>query len=393
MSDEATFDAVADELYGLRPDEFAAARDEQVKRARAAGQAALARELSKLRRPTQSAWLINLLWRDQREVLEQLFELASELSAAYAEASREELQRVTAQQRQLEVALMRRARELGQQAGVSVSADTEREAQETLTAALAQPAAADELRSGRLTRPIPYAGFGAPTGQPGAASGRGAERSAAETASGPARSVPAAGAAPAGTVGSGEPGADAEPVSFERLAARRRPSATETDTEDAAEGAGGSRPAPPPRGRAAPAEAERRHQAERQEAERREAERQEVERREAERREAERRARVERQRQAEQRLAEARADADAATTALAERRAAGDAAEHERQSLRQRLAQLQAELRDVEQALSRADQGVLDAAMRRLEAEHAADLARDAVARAEQELAALTASA
>ncbi len=79
-------------------------------------------------------------------------------------------------------------------------------------------------------------------------------------------------------------------------------------------------------------------------------------------------------------------------TALADRRQAGDAAEHERQALRERLAQLQGELRDVEQALTRADQAVLDAAVRRLEAEHAADLARDALARAEQDLAALTAS-
>ena len=65
-------------------------------------------------------------------------------------------------------------------------------------------------------------------------------------------------------------------------------------------------------------------------------------------------------------------------------------AEQQRQTLRDRLAELQAEMRDVEQQLSRADQAVLDTAMRRLEAEHAADLSRDAVARAEQDLAALT---
>jgi hypothetical protein len=362
MSADAAFDAIADELYGLRPDQFAAARDEQVKRARAAGQAGLARELSRLRRPTQSAWLINLLWRDQHHVLEQLFELASELSAAYAEASREELQRVTAQQRQLEVALMRRARELGQQAGVSVSADTEREAQETLTAALAQPAAADELRTGRLTRPIPYAGFGAPI--PSAA------------AAGPT-SPAASPAERTGAATAPEPAAGAAPVPIERLAARHRTPKAEAETEDRA---------------AERAAADQRREAEREEAERREAERREAARREAERREAERRARAERQHQAEQRVTRARADADAATAALAERREAGDAAEQGRQSLRDRLAQLQAQLRDVEQALSRADQAVLDAAMRRLEAEHAADLARDARTRAEQDLAALNGS-
>jgi hypothetical protein len=359
MSDDAAFDAIADELYGLRPDQFAAARDEQVKTARAAGQAGLARELSRLRRPTQSAWLINLLWRDQHEVLEQLFELASELNAAYAEASREELQRVTGQQRQLEVALMRRARELGQQAGVSVSADTEREAQETLTAALASPPAAAELRTGRLTKPIPYAGFGAPT--PSAAAAQ-----LTSPAASPADGTTAVQSAEAAGAGG------AEPVPIERLAARRRTPAAEAKTEDRA--------------------AERAAAERRREAERREAERLEAERREIQRQEAERRARAERQRQAEQRLATARADADAAASALADRREAGDAAERERQSLRGRLAQLQAEMRDVEQALTHADQAILDAAMRRLEAEHTADLARDGLARAEHELAALNSS-
>jgi hypothetical protein len=327
----AGLDAIADELYTLRPDRFAAVRDEQVKRARAEGQAALARELSRLRRPTQSAWLINLLWRDQRAVLEQLFELAAELGRAYAEASGEELQRVTAQQHQLEAALLRRARELGAQAGVAVSADTEREAQETLTAALARAEVADEVRGGRLTKPVAYAGFGAP---------------------GAAAAVGLGASSEAGAVGT-------EPVPIERLATRaaqrHSPSAgSQTAAEHGADA--------------------------------------EAERREAERQEAERRARAERQQQAEQRLAQAQAEAESAAATLDERRQAGAEAEQQRQALRARLSQLQAEVRDVEQALGRADQSVLDAAKRRLEAEHAADLARESVRGAEQDLAAATAA-
>jgi hypothetical protein len=155
------FDSIADELYALPPDGFAAARDEQVRKARAEGRQALARELGRLRRPTQSAWLINLLWRDQREVLEQLLQLAEELSRAQAEASGPELQRLTAVRRHLEAALIRGARALAQKAGVTVSASTEREAQETLAAALALPEVANEVRTGRLVKPASYAGFGA----------------------------------------------------------------------------------------------------------------------------------------------------------------------------------------------------------------------------------------
>jgi hypothetical protein len=153
-------DEIADELYALRPDDFAAARDEQVRKARAEGKQPLARELAKLRRPTQSAWLINQLWRDQHDVMEQLFKLADELAQAQAHASGRELQRLTAQRRELEGTLLRRARALAEKAGVSVSAPMEREAQETLSAALAVPEVANEVRTGRLVKPAAYAGFG-----------------------------------------------------------------------------------------------------------------------------------------------------------------------------------------------------------------------------------------
>ena len=129
-------------------------------RPKADGRQPLARELGKLRKPTQSAWLINLLWRDQREVMEQLFELASEMTRAQAEVSGPELRALTAQRRQLESAMLRQAEVLARAAGVEVSASTSREAQETLAAALAQPEVADEIRSGRLVKPASYAGFG-----------------------------------------------------------------------------------------------------------------------------------------------------------------------------------------------------------------------------------------
>ena len=154
---------IADELYALRPDEFAAARDEQVRKARAAGRQPLARELGKLRRPTLSAWLINLLWRDQREVLEQLLDVADSLSAAQAEAAGAELRRLTAVRRELETALIRRAHVLADEAGVKVTESVEREAQETLAAALARPEVAAEVRTGRLVKPSSYAGFGTVT--------------------------------------------------------------------------------------------------------------------------------------------------------------------------------------------------------------------------------------
>ena len=157
---ERQVDEIADELYTVRPDAFAATRDEQVRTARAQGNTALAKELAKLRRPTISAWLINLLWRDQREVLEQLFDLADSLTRAQADAAGEELRQLMTVRRQLELTLIRRAHTLADEAGVKVTDTVEREAQETLAAALAQPEVADEVRTGRLVKPASYAGFG-----------------------------------------------------------------------------------------------------------------------------------------------------------------------------------------------------------------------------------------
>jgi len=156
----AQVDAAADEIYALAPDEFSSARDDLVRQAREQRNQPLARELGKLRKPTQSAWLINLLWRDQREVMEQLFVLASELGQAQAAAAGAALRELMQQRRQLENALLRRAVELASQAGVRVSDSVTREAQETLSAALAVPEVAGEVRSGRLVKPATYAGFG-----------------------------------------------------------------------------------------------------------------------------------------------------------------------------------------------------------------------------------------
>jgi hypothetical protein len=181
---EGQLDEIADNLYTVRPDEFAAARDEQVRKARAEGNTALAKELGKLRRPTISAWLINLLWRDQREVLEQLFQLADSMSRAQAEAAGEELRQLMTVRRQLELTLIRRAHTLADEAGVNVTDTVEREAQETLAAALAEPDVADEVRTGRLVKPASYAGFGSLAVGPRAVPGRPA----------PARRGPARGA-------------------------------------------------------------------------------------------------------------------------------------------------------------------------------------------------------
>jgi hypothetical protein len=157
-------DEIAAELYAMRPDEFVAARDDRVRAIRAAGDANLAREVGRLRRPTQSAWLVNALWRDRQDEIEELLELADEFRRALSQGKREALQELTARRRSLETALLKRARALADGAGLAAAGDTLREVQETLASALSEHDVAAEVRTGRLVRPVTASGFG--TGTP-----------------------------------------------------------------------------------------------------------------------------------------------------------------------------------------------------------------------------------
>src|SRR5215475_6800627 len=155
---------VADELYALAPAAFTAARDEQAGHARASGDAGLAGEIRKLRRPTVSAWLVNLLAREDGGQVDDLLELGQSLREAQQARDGERLRELSAQRRQLITALTQEVQRLAEQAGQAVIAQLEREVRDTLEAALADPGAADAVRSGRLTKPLSYAGLGAGIG-------------------------------------------------------------------------------------------------------------------------------------------------------------------------------------------------------------------------------------
>jgi len=180
---------VADELYGLAPAAFTAARDEQAGRARASGDAELAAEIRKLRRPTVSAWLVNLLAREDSGQVDDLLELGQSLREAQRALDGGRLRDLSGQRRQLVSALSQEAQRLAEAAGQAVSAQVEREVQDTLEAALAHPGAAGAVRSGRLTKALSYAGLGGDVGADDAVAvwtapaGQPAQRSRQRTAS------------------------------------------------------------------------------------------------------------------------------------------------------------------------------------------------------------------
>jgi len=152
---------VADELYGLPPGAFIPARDERAGQARAAGDRDLAGAIRKLRRPTVSAWLVNLLAREVPGQVDELLGLGEPLREAQQALAGDRLRELSTQRRRLITGLVQEARRLAEQAGQAFGAQAEREVQDTLEAALADPAVAEAVRSGRLTTALSYAGLGA----------------------------------------------------------------------------------------------------------------------------------------------------------------------------------------------------------------------------------------
>src|SRR3712207_8302046 len=91
-------DEIVRDLYVLPPTDFVAARNELVRQARAAGSREIAERLQRLRRPTRSAWLVNLLARDTT-AMRRLSTLGRELRDAQTELAHSELRHLAEQDR------------------------------------------------------------------------------------------------------------------------------------------------------------------------------------------------------------------------------------------------------------------------------------------------------
>jgi hypothetical protein len=148
-------------MYEAPPDRFVAARAAAVADARKAGDAAAVKRLTALRKPTVAAWLVNLLALRRPELIDQLVELSTALRTAQRGLHGDALRELTTQRRQVVAALVSAARSLAVEQEPSLSAKLPLgEVEATLTAALAEPEIAAQVRTGRLIRAATYAGFG-----------------------------------------------------------------------------------------------------------------------------------------------------------------------------------------------------------------------------------------
>ena len=149
-------------LYEAPPEGFVAGRAAAVAEAKRAGDKETAKRLAALRKPTVAAWLVNLLALRRPELIEELVELSTALRSAQRSLQGEQLRELSTQRRQVVSALVHAAQQLAVEddPGLRAVKLPMAEVEATLTAALAEPDIAEQVRSGRLVKAATYAGFG-----------------------------------------------------------------------------------------------------------------------------------------------------------------------------------------------------------------------------------------
>lgn len=151
---------IADELYGLTPDRFVARRNELAKEARSEGDRKLAKAVSGLRRPTQSAWAVNQWVRADPDGCGLIAELAADLTAAQRRSDVGAIRSLSTRRKEVVAASARGVVDTADGLGVTLSENMIREVVQTLRAAIADRDTLDLLRRGRLTSSVEYSGFG-----------------------------------------------------------------------------------------------------------------------------------------------------------------------------------------------------------------------------------------
>jgi hypothetical protein len=140
-------ETIAGRLYGLSPEDFTAERDAEAKKALDPD---ARKQIKGLRKPTVAAHAVNTLVRENGGDVDALLDLGGELRAAMG-GDAQEIRRLSEQRRSLITGLVDR----------DLPAAVQQDVTATLEAATADPDLGAAVRSGRLVKPLRYAGFGA----------------------------------------------------------------------------------------------------------------------------------------------------------------------------------------------------------------------------------------
>ena len=141
---------IADRLYAEPLADFTPSRDAAAKAAASGEQAdkELAARVKALKKPSISAWALNLLVRRESEQIDQVLALGESLRAAAESMSGEDLRALTRQRRQLTNALAGTTRDLAREQDVRLTTAVVDQVEGMLTAAMLDPTAAQVVRSG-----------------------------------------------------------------------------------------------------------------------------------------------------------------------------------------------------------------------------------------------------
>lgn len=151
-----TVDDDLDTLYGLRPEEFTALRNELAAAAKKRGDVLAAKAIAAARRPTTAAWVVNRLALSDATVRPKLTNMHDALRAAHAAMDGQRIRELSTAQRLLVQDLTRAgfaAAELP-----DPTAALRDDVTGTLQAAIADPEVTERL--GRLSRAEEWSGFG-----------------------------------------------------------------------------------------------------------------------------------------------------------------------------------------------------------------------------------------
>jgi hypothetical protein len=157
--DEETAGAAA-QLYAVAPSAFLSTRTALARAAKASGDAAAAKEIGALRKPTVAAWAINHLFRRRPELTARLLDVGGRLRSAQTRLDAATLRDLRATRDTLLTELAGAAAEEAADAGQPLSPAVLTEIRDSVVAALASAEATEAMLSGTLTRALSYSGFG-----------------------------------------------------------------------------------------------------------------------------------------------------------------------------------------------------------------------------------------
>lgn len=149
-----------DELYGTPPTDFVAVRTRLAAEAKTADDPALAAELRSLRKPTAVAWLLNRAARTEPTAITDVLDLGERMRTAQAKGDGAALSAARPERQAVIDGLVAAVRRCAEATGSPFGAAAVDGVTSTAVAALADPASGQALASGRLLRPLAYAGLG-----------------------------------------------------------------------------------------------------------------------------------------------------------------------------------------------------------------------------------------